>query len=82
MAPEAHMFECLVTREWNYLKGVKGLGFMALLDWDVTGTGLLRFQKHMPRSESLSSDEPGCISQLMQHYQHSVPCHDGNGLNL
>lgn len=32
MAPMAHISECLVTKEWHYLKGLQGLGGVALLE--------------------------------------------------
>lgn len=31
-APQAHVFECVVTREKNCLKGLEGLGGAALLE--------------------------------------------------
>lgn len=30
--PEAYMIECLLTREWQYLKGLEGYGGVALLE--------------------------------------------------
>jgi hypothetical protein len=32
MAPEAHILECLVTREWDSLIGLEGLGVEVLLE--------------------------------------------------
>lgn len=33
---KVHIFECLVTREWNCLKGLEGLGSMAVC-WSRCG---------------------------------------------
>jgi hypothetical protein len=47
-SPEAHIFECVVMRDWNCLKGLEGLGGMALLEeacpW---GSMALRFHNPM-----------------------------------
>lgn len=46
MAPEAHLFECLFTKELNSLKRLEGLGGMTLLEEVCHWVGgALRFQK-------------------------------------
>jgi hypothetical protein len=53
------MFQCLVTREWNYLKGLEGLGGVALLKEVCHWGWALRFQNPMssPVSVSLLADQ-------------------------
>lgn len=87
MAPEAHRFECLVTREWNYLKELEG---MALLEEVCHSGQALRFQKPKPNPVLLSL--PAAYSSYgelaatfpapgLPTHCHAF-CHDNNVLNL
>lgn len=42
----AHTFECLVTREWNSLRWLEGLGGVALFEEDVLIGVDSEFQSH------------------------------------
>jgi hypothetical protein len=61
MAPLPHMFECLVTMEWYYLKGLRGV---ALLEEVCHWEWALRFQMPMPSPVFLSAYGLGHSSQL------------------
>ena len=62
MAPEAHLLECLVTWAWDPLKGLEGLGGMALLEEVSHWSGLWGFKKPMTGPILLSLPMSGCRS--------------------
>ena len=83
----AHIFECLVSRKWHYLKG---LGGVALVEEVCHWGWALVFQKHMPSPESLSLPAPvdpdaelsatspaPCLPECSHAFHH-----DNNRLNL
>lgn len=88
---QAHLFDFLVTREWNCLKRLEGLGDVAFLEKVCPWRWALKFQKFMPGPGSLSAYGPGCGSQLLLQNlpsgYHGLchddnECHDDNRLNL
>jgi hypothetical protein len=69
-----YRFECLITSEWYYLKGLGGVG---LLEEDYHWRWALMLQKPMtsPESFSLSLEEDVAFSFY-------ACCHEDNGLSL
>lgn len=77
----------LITREWFYLKGLEGLGGMALVEDVCHRVGLSDFNAQQgPVSLSLLSFRSGWSSQLLFCPTPAclLPCphHDGHELTL
>lgn len=53
MAPLVHIFEHLVSKKWNSLKGLEGLGGVVLLEEVCPPQQALRFQKPMPEWKAM-----------------------------
>jgi hypothetical protein len=83
MAPMTYIFECLVSREWNCLKGLEDV---ALLEEVCHWEWALRFQKLIPGPVSLSlpvdQDIKFSATTLPPslHVCCHVPFYDDNGL--
>lgn len=62
MTPIGPFFECIVSREWNCLKRLEGLGGVALLEELCHCKGALRFQSPDRPSLTWPADQNVALS--------------------
>lgn len=79
---QAYILECFVTREWPYLKGLKGLGGVALFGGSVPlQVGVEVSKAHAKPPVSPSAYGSGYSSQLLSqclHACYNASCHGDN----